>query len=196
MLSLNSLSGRATVQVLIVESKMGYLHKFSIRGNDIAARQTLAVVEKPHCIAVDDQGVLFVQVRVTCRHSCVDAVVLPLQDLIAGKVHQINAHMEVEKDVCLVDDSVFSITANHGYLGVAVRQVRSTRGCNICVDANIMHEPAGAHSENLPLLGAVHQGRRLHERRWQRWCGAARSTYVKNLNFPFFKFFQRAQNFF
>ena len=50
-------------QLLIVESKMGYLHKFSVRGDDIAQRQTLAVVEKPACIAVDDEGILFVQVR-------------------------------------------------------------------------------------------------------------------------------------
>jgi len=99
----------AITEVLIVESRMGYLHKFSIRDADIASRQSLAVVEKPACIAVDDEGTLFIQ------------------DIISGKVHMINAHMEVVKDVCLVDDSVFSITANRGYLGVAVRQEKTVR---------------------------------------------------------------------
>ncbi len=97
-------------QLFVVESRMGYLHKMSIRGGDIVDRKSVAVVEKPGAICVDDKGELFIQ------------------DVMSGKIRQIDTfRLDAKRDVCIVDDAVFSITASHGWLGVAVRDGKLVR---------------------------------------------------------------------
>ena len=92
----------------------------SFNSNSIVLKNTLpsqimpkffaAVVEKPGAMCVDERGELFIQ------------------DVMTGKIREIDPiKLEPRKDVCIVDDAVFSITASHGYLGVAVREARIVR---------------------------------------------------------------------
>lgn len=97
-------------ELLIVEQRMGYVHRLSISGFDIVDRKSLAIVEKPGAICVDEKRQLFVH------------------DILSGKVRQIETiRFEPMRDICITDESVFSITASHGYLGVAVRETKIVR---------------------------------------------------------------------
>uniref|UniRef100_A0A914UWQ9 Uncharacterized protein n=1 Tax=Plectus sambesii TaxID=2011161 RepID=A0A914UWQ9_9BILA len=97
-------------ELLIVEQRMGYIHRLSVHGSDIVDRKSLAIIEKPGAICVDEKRQLFVH------------------DILSGKVRQIDTILfEPMRDICTTDESVFSITASHGYLGVAVRETKVVR---------------------------------------------------------------------
>lgn len=97
-------------EILVVESKMGYIHKLALRHADVADRRSIAAVEKPGPIAVDEAG----------RFFC--------QDLVSGKVRVVDTvRWEGIGDVCVVDESVFALTAANGWLGVACRDPAAVR---------------------------------------------------------------------
>lgn len=103
-------SNGIVVQLLVIESKMGYLNRMAISGDQIADRKSLAVVPKPNCVCVDEIGNVFVH------------------DVESGKISLIDdVKFEVKRDVAVVDDAVFAITAAHGWLAVAVRAGKIVR---------------------------------------------------------------------
>lgn len=87
-----------------LETRMATVQRFSVADHEVADRRTLATVEKPGAICIDDDANLFIH------------------DKMSGKIVIFDTFkFEKQFDLCLVDDDVVSLTASQGYLGVAVR---------------------------------------------------------------------------
>lgn len=91
-------------EVLCIERRMASVHKFAINGTNVIYRKTLATVEKPSALCVDDAGALFIH------------------DGVNGKIYEFDTgRFDPRRQIGLVDDNPYSITASNGYLGVATR---------------------------------------------------------------------------
>lgn len=81
------------------------MHTQNLRGNEILDRRAVAPVTKPDALCIDERQNVF------------------LHDIESGKISLIDQMKWVPaKDICVVDDCVYSITAAHGHLGVAIRE--------------------------------------------------------------------------
>lgn len=90
--------------VLIFEF-LQYIHSLTLKGNDILDRHAVAPVTKPDALCIDDRQNVF------------------LHDIESGKISLIDQNRWAPaKDICVVDDCVYSITAAYGHLGVAIRE--------------------------------------------------------------------------
>lgn len=95
-------------QLFALETRMANVQKFAIRETDVADRKTMALVERPGALCIDGDGTLFVH------------------DKMSGKIVLFDTYRyEKQSDLCLVDDDVVSLTAAHGYLGIAVRGAKT-----------------------------------------------------------------------
>lgn len=97
---------KSIVDLVMVEAKMGYIHKLSVKGSDILERKAVAAVAKPNSVCVDEKKHVFVH------------------DLETGKISVLDEWRWVPmRDICVIDkEIVHSITAANGHLGVALKE--------------------------------------------------------------------------
>lgn len=108
-----------TTELLCIERRMASVHKFALNGTNVIFRKTLATVEKPSAMCVDDSGALFIH------------------DGANGKIYEFDTcRFDPRRQIGLVDDNPYSITASNGYLGVATRTAKCVQVFRYKTDAS------------------------------------------------------------